>query len=160
MVGGDKAVFDRFKPVLEAMGHSVVWCGAVGAGNTTKLANQVIVAANIAAVAEGFTLAKMAGVDPNTVYQAIRGGLAGSTVMDAKGPMMLSGKMNPGFRIDLHIKDLNNAIETGHASGAPLPITAQVMEMMQFLHAHDCGRLDHSALCKYYEQLTGEKLAD
>lgn len=160
MVGGDKAVFEKFKPVLESMGTSVVWCGSVGAGNTTKLANQVIVASNIAAVAEGFMLAKMAGVDPNTVYAAIRGGLAGSTVMDAKGPMMLSGNTDPGFRIDLHIKDLNNAIEAAHACGAPLPITAEVMEMLQFLHAHDCGKMDHSALAKYYEHLTGEKLSD
>lgn len=160
MVGGKKEVFEKYKSLLEAMGSSVVWCGAVGAGNTTKLANQVIVASNIAAVAEGFMLAKMAGVDPNTVYQAIRGGLAGSTVMDAKGPMMLSGNTDPGFRIDLHIKDLNNAIEAAHACGAPLPLTAEVMEMMRFLHAHDCGKLDHSALARYYEHLTGEKLSE
>ena len=160
MVGGRKEVFDQCKPILEKMGHSVVWCGAVGAGNTTKLANQVIVAANIAAVAEGFMLAKMAGVDPNTVYQAIRGGLAGSTVMDAKGPMMLSGNTDPGFRIDLHIKDLNNAIETAHACGAPLPVTAEVMEMMEYLHFHGCGKMDHSALAKYYENLTGASLSE
>ncbi len=160
MVGGKKEVFEKYKPLFDVMGSSAVWCGEVGAGNTTKLANQVIVAANIAAVAEGFTLAKMAGVNPETVYQAIRGGLAGSTVMDAKGPMMLSGNLDPGFRIDLHIKDLNNALQTGHAKGAPLPLTAQVMEMMQFLHAHGDGRLDHSALCRYYEQLTGVSLSE
>ena len=112
------------------------------------------------AVAEGFMLAKMAGVDPNTVYQAIRGGLAGSTVMDAKGPMMLSGNTDPGFRIDLHIKDLNNAIETAHACGAPLPVTAEVMEMMEYLHFHGCGKMDHSALAKYYENLTGASLSE
>lgn len=158
MVGGKQEVFDRCKPILSAMGSSVILCGEVGAGNTTKLANQVIVAANIAAVAEGFTLAKKAGVDPATVFAAIRGGLAGSTVMDAKGPMMLSGNRNPGFKIDLHIKDLDNALNAAHTVGAPLPLTASVMEMMQYLRANGMGQCDHSALAKYYEALSGMSL--
>lgn len=156
MVGGDKSIFEQMKDtVLLKMGASAVYCGSIGAGNTTKLANQVIVASNIAACAEAFTLATKAGVDPALVLSAIQGGLAGSTVMNAKVPMMLEQNYEPGFRIDLHIKDLNNALETGHASGAPLPLTAMIMEMMQTLHADGCGQKDHSALAKYYEKLSG-----
>ena len=108
MVGGDKAVFDQVKDdILLKMGASAVYCGSIGAGNTTKLANQVVVACNIAACAEAFTLAKKAGVDPSLVFEAIKGGLAGSTVMNAKIPMMLENNFKPGFKIDLHIKDLN-----------------------------------------------------
>lgn len=103
-------------------------------------------------------LAKRAGVDPNTVFQAIKGGLAGSTVMNAKGPMMLENNTNPGFKIDLHIKDLNNAIETAHAKGAPLPLTVQVMEMMQTLRADGLGQCDHSAIAKYYEKVAGDTI--
>ena len=93
------------------------------------------------------------GSDPELVYQAIRGGLAGSTVMDAKVPMMLAGNYNPGFRIDLHIKDLANALDTSHGVGAQLPLTAAVMEMMQALRADGLGTADHSALACYYEKL-------
>src|SRR6185369_6728464 len=107
---------------------SAVHCGPIGAGNTTKLANQVIVACNIAAGAEALTLARKAGVDPKRVFDAIKGGLAGSTVMNAKVPMILEGHFPPGFKIDLHIKDLANALDTGHGVGSPLPLTAQIME--------------------------------
>lgn len=155
MVGGKQAVFDRCKDILGAMGASVTRCGEVGAGNTTKLANQIIVACNIQAVAEAFTLAQKAGVDPEVVYKAIRGGLAGSTVLDAKGPMMIAGNDKPGFKIDLHIKDLNNALDCAHAVGAPVPMTAAVQEILQWLHNNDCGENDHSAIAKYYEHLTG-----
>ena len=158
MVGGDKELFDQVKDVLAVMGSSVVYCGTIGAGNTTKLANQIIVAANIATCAEAFILAKKAGVDPAVVFEAIKGGLAGSTVMNAKVPMMLERDFNPGFKIDLHIKDLNNAIDTGHGVGSPLPLTAQVMEMMQWLRKEKCGQDDHSALAKYYEYLAGVKI--
>lgn len=154
MVGGKQAVFDRCKDILGAMGASVTRCGEVGAGNTTKLANQIIVACNIQAVAEAFTLAQKAGVDPEVVYKAIRGGLAGSTVLDAKGPMMIAGNDKPGFKIDLHIKDLNNALDCAHTVGAPVPMTAAVQEILQWLHNNDCGENDHSAIAKYYEHLT------
>lgn len=153
MVGGKREVFDRFKPVLEKMGSSVIRCGDVGAGNTTKLANQIIVACNIRAVAEAFTLAQKAGVDPQLVFDAIRGGLAGSTVLDAKGPMMIAGNDKPGFKIDLHIKDLNNVLDCAHSVGAPVPMTASVQEVMQWLHNNGCGQNDHSAIAKYYEKL-------
>ena len=153
--GGEPKAIDG---TLAIMGSSVVYCGTIGAGNTTKLANQIIVAANIAACAEAFILAKKAGVDPAVVFEAIKGGLAGSTVMNAKVPMMLERDFNPGFKIDLHIKDLNNAIDTGHGVGSPLPLTAQVMEMMQWLRKEKCGQDDHSALAKYYEYLAGVKI--
>lgn len=155
MVGGKQEVFDRFKPVLESMGASVVLCGDVGAGNTTKLANQIIVACNIQAVAEALTLAKKAGVDPELVFQAIKGGLAGSTVMNAKAPMMIEGNDKPGFKIDLHIKDLNNALDCAHTVGSPVPMTAAVQEILQWLHNNGCGQNDHSAIIKYYKKLTG-----
>ena len=155
MVGGKQEVFDRFKPLLETMGASVVRCGDVGAGNTTKLANQIIVACNIQALAEALTLAQKAGVDPQLVFEAIKGGLAGSTVMNAKAPMMIAGNDKPGFKIDLHIKDLNNALDCAHSVGAPVPMTASVQEILQWLHNHEGGQKDHSAIAQYYEYLTG-----
>lgn len=154
MVGGKKEVFDKYYDVMKTMAASVVYVGDIGAGNTAKLCNQVVVALNIAAVSEAFMLAKKAGVDPELVYQAIRGGLAGSTVMDAKVPMMLDRNFNPGFKIDLHIKDLNNVIETSHGVGAPIPLTAQVMEIMQAIKLDGCGIEDHSSIVKYYEKIS------
>lgn len=158
MVGGDKKVFDQVYDLLMVMGGSAVHCGDIGAGNTTKLANQVIVALNIAAVSEAFMLSTKAGVDPVRVFDAIKGGLAGSTVMNAKIPMITAGNFNPGFKIDLHIKDLNNALETGHGVGAPLPMTALAMEMLQTLRADGYGQQDHSAIAKYYEKITGVEI--
>ena len=155
MVGGKQEVFDAYKPLLSTMGASVVRCGDVGAGNTTKLANQIIVACNIQALAEALTLAQKAGVDPQLVFEAIKGGLAGSTVMNAKAPMMIAGNDKPGFKIDLHIKDLNNALDCAHSVGAPVPMTAQVQEVLQYLHNNGCGQNDHSAIAKYYEKLAG-----
>lgn len=159
MCGGSKALFDRYYDLLKVMGASVVHCGEVnGAGNTVKLANQIIVAANIAACAEAYSLSTMAGVDPEKVFAAIRGGLAGSTVMEAKVPMMLDGNFKPGFKIDLHRKDLDNALETGHGLGAPMFLTAQVQEMLHWLHYHNCGQDDHSAILKFYENLSGTQV--
>lgn len=155
MVGGKQEVFDKYKSLLSAMGSSVVRCGEVGAGNTTKLANQIIVACNIQALAEALTLAQKAGVDPLLVFEAIRGGLAGSTVMNAKAPMMIAGDGKPGFKIDLHIKDLNNALDCAHAVGAPVPMTAGVQEVLQWLHNQGEGQHDHSCIAHYYEKLTG-----
>ena len=137
------------------MGATAVRTGEIGSGNVTKLANQIIVALNIAAMSEAMVLATKAGVNPENVYNAIRGGLAGSTVLDAKVPMILNGNFKPGFRIDLHIKDLMNALDTSSEIGAPLPLTSQVMEMLQVLKADGCGSEDHSAIVKYYEKLSG-----
>ena len=154
MVGGKQEIFDRYKDMLGAMGSSVVRCGELGAGNTTKLANQIIVACNSQVLAEALTLAQKAGVDPNLVFDAIKGGLAGSTVMNAKAPMMIAGNDRPGFKIDLHIKDLNNALDCAHAVGAPVPMTASVQEILQWLHNHEGGQKDHSAIAQYYEYLS------
>ena len=153
MVGGAQADFDEMLPIFKAMGSSAVLTGALGAGNVTKLANQIIVALNIAAVSEALVLATKAGVDPNLVYQAIRGGLAGSTVLDAKAPLMMDRKFNPGFRINLHIKDLGNVLETSHEVGVPLPLSAAVMEIMQALKVDGMGELDHSSIVRFYEKL-------
>lgn len=153
MVGGDKEVFDRCFEVMKTMAGSVVHTGDIGAGNVTKLANQVIVALNIAAMSEALVLATKAGVNPDLVFQAIRGGLAGSTVLEAKAPMVMDRNFKPGFRIDLHIKDLANALDTSEQIGAALPLTGAVMKMMQALQADGLGSADHSALACYYEQL-------
>jgi len=153
MVGGKQEVFDKCYPILQTMAGSVVRVGDVGAGNVTKLANQIIVAINIAGMSEALVLATKAGVDPELVYQAIRGGLAGSTVLDAKAPMVMDRNFNPGFRINLHIKDLGNVLETSHEVGVPLPITAQVMEIMQGLKTDGFGDSDHSHLVHFYEKL-------
>ena len=159
MVGGDKEVFDAVKPVIDVMAGDVTYVGGIGAGNIAKLANQTIVAVNIAACAEAFTLAQKAGVDPEAVYKAIRGGLAGSTVMDAKVPMMLARNFNPGFRINLHIKDLGNVLDTGHGVNAPLPLTSLVREMMSVLDGDGHAAEDHSSLVKVYEKLANIELA-
>ena len=153
MVGGDAAAFETVKPILERMGSSVVRVGDIGAGNVTKLANQIVVALNIAAVSEAFVLATKAGASPEAVFNAIKGGLAGSTVMNAKVPMMLDGNFKPGFRIELHIKDLQNALDTAHALNVPVPLTANVMETLQALKNDDMGTSDHSAIVRHYEKL-------
>ena len=158
MVGGEKELFDRYAEVLGAMGSAVTFVGPLGAGNIAKLANQAVVAVNIAVVGEALVLAQKAGVDPEAVFQAIRGGLAGSTVMEAKAPMMLERRFDPGFRINLHIKDLDNALAAGHEYQAVLPLTAQVREMMTAL-AVDGGEVeDHASLVKFYEKLANTEL--
>ena len=153
MVGGDKKTFETVKPILEKMGSSVVPVGDIGAGNVTKLANQIIVALNIAAVSEALVLATKAGVKPEAVFDAIKGGLAGSTVMNAKVPMILDGNFKPGFRIELHIKDLQNALDTAHNLNVAVPLTANVMETLQALKVDDMGANDHSAIVRFYEKL-------
>ncbi len=135
------------------MGASVTRVGEIGSGNTTKLANQIIVALNIAAMSEALVLATKAGVDPEKVYQAIRGGLAGSTVLDAKVPLALEGNFKPGFRIELHIKDMMNALETAHELGVPLPLSSQIMEFMQALKVDGKAADDHGGIIQFYEKL-------
>ncbi len=153
MAGGKKDIFGKCLPLLKSMAASVVLTGDTGAGNVTKLANQVIVALNIAAMSEALVLASKAGVEPELVYQAIRGGLAGSTVLDAKAPLVMDRKFNPGFRINLHIKDLANALDTSHEVGVPLPLTSAVMEIMQALKVEGLGENDHGSLIRFYEKL-------
>lgn len=158
MVGGKQAVFEKVKDVLLSMGASAVHCGEIGAGNVTKLANQIIVALNIAAMSEAYVLAAKAGVDPGRVYDAIKGGLAGSTVLNAKSPMVLEGNYKPGFRIELHIKDLQNALDTAHQTGVPIPLTSQVMEIMQALKVDGKQGEDHGGLIQFYERLAAVKV--
>jgi 2-hydroxy-3-oxopropionate reductase len=153
MVGGKKEVFDQVEDILKVMGSSAVLVGDIGSGNTTKLANQIIVALNIAAMGEAMVLATKAGVDPEKVYQAIRGGLAGSTVLDAKVPLALDGNFKPGFRIELHIKDLQNALDTAQELGVSIRLANGVMEVMQALKADGKAGDDHGGIIQYYEKL-------
>jgi 2-hydroxy-3-oxopropionate reductase len=153
MVGGPQATFDEVKPILARMGSSVTLVGDIGSGNVTKLANQMIVALNIAAMGEAMVLATKAGTDPAKVFQAIRGGLAGSTVLDAKMPKVLAGNFQPGFRVALHIKDLANALNTAHELGVPVPLTSQVMEILQALKTDGKAQEDHCAIVRFYENL-------
>ncbi len=155
MVGGKQTAFAKVEDLLLKVGASAVLVGEAGSGNVTKLANQIIVALNIAAMSEAMVLATKNGVDPKKVYEAIRGGLAGSTVLDAKMPMVLDGNFNPGFRIELHIKDLQNALDCAHSVQSPIPLTANVMETMQALKVDGMEKNDHNALIRYYEKLAG-----
>jgi 2-hydroxy-3-oxopropionate reductase len=159
MVGGQKDVFDRHMGILETVGSSIVLCGDYGAGNTTKLANQIIVAANIEALAEALVLVKKAGLDPNTVFEAIKGGLAGSNVMNAKAPMMVAGNFKPGFRIRLHQKDLHNALLTGKELGVPLPVTSLVQQMLGSLMNGGKADSDHSAIANFLEDMAATTIS-
>jgi 2-hydroxy-3-oxopropionate reductase len=153
MVGGPEGAFQEVKDILSVMGKSVTHVGDIGSGNLTKLANQIIVALNIAAMSEAMVLVTKAGVNPEKVYQAIRGGLAGSAVLDAKFPLALAGNFKPGFRIELHIKDLVNALETAHDVGVPIPLSSQVMEIMQALRVDGKAQDDHGGIIRFYEKL-------
>lgn len=153
MVGGDQADFEECEEILKVMGKSVVRVGDIGAGNTVKLCNQIIVALNIAAVGEAFSLGTKAGVDPAVIFSAIRGGLAGSNAMDAKIPLVLERDFDPGFRIDLHIKDLANALQTGRDLTVPLPLTSLIMQVLQALKVEGKGDLDHGAIMTFFEEL-------
>lgn len=153
MVGGPQETFDEVEDILSVMGASVTRVGEIGSGNMTKLANQIIVALNIAAMSEAMVLAAKAGVNAEKVFQAIRGGLAGSTVLDAKMPLVLEGNFKPGFRIELHIKDLANALDTAHEVGVPVPLSSAVMEVMQALKVDGKGADDHGGIIQFYEKL-------
>jgi 2-hydroxy-3-oxopropionate reductase len=153
MVGGKQEVFDKALPILEAMGAYVTLTGPIGAGNVTKLANQIMVASNIAAMGEALVLATKAGLDPQVVFEAVKGGLAGSTVLNFKAPMVIARNFQPGFRIRLHQKDLRNALAAAEALGVSLPITSLVQEMLVALMNDGMGDLDHSAIVRYLERL-------
>ncbi len=155
MVGGPEETFKMVEPLLQVMGGSVTLVGEIGSGNTTKLANQIMVAANIAGMSEALVLATKADVDPEKVFKAIRGGLAGSTVLDAKAPLVLDGNFKPGFRIDLHIKDLQNALDTACSVKIPTPISNSVIEMMRSLSSDGKGSDDHGGLVQWYEREAG-----
>lgn len=158
MVGGKKNVYDKYVDIFAPMG-SATFCGNYGAGNTTKLANQIMVAINIAAVGEALVLAKKAGLDPNIVFEAVKGGLAGSNVLNAKGPMMIEGNFNPGFRIRLHQKDLNNALQTARELSVPLPFTAMAQQVIGSLMNEGKGDADHSAIANFIEDMAQTKIS-
>ena len=158
MAGGEAEIFARVEPILLEMGSSAILVGGVGSGNVAKLANQVIVALNIAAVSEAMVLAQKSGVEPEKVFDAIKGGLAGSTVLNAKMPMILEGNFNPGFRVELHIKDLQNALDTAHEVGSPVPLTAEVMEILQGLRVAGEQKNDHSGIVRHYERLANTEV--
>ena len=155
MVGGPEETFKVVEPILQVMGGSVTLVGEIGSGNTTKLANQIMVAANIAGMSEALVLATKADVDPEKVFKAIRGGLAGSTVLDAKAPLVLDGNFKPGFRIDLHIKDLQNALDTAATVKTPTPLSDLIIEMMRSLSSDGKGSDDHGGLVQWYEKEAG-----
>jgi 2-hydroxy-3-oxopropionate reductase len=155
MVGGDKAVFDKVLPIFQAMGKTITHLGPLGAGGFTKLANQIIVAVNLTALGEALTLAKKAGLDRELTLQALAGGLAGSKCLDQKKPNYLAGTYNPGFKIDLHYKDLGLIMESGRALGVPLPATAVVQELFSALRVKGRGGLDHSGVITLLEDLAG-----
>jgi len=159
MVGGKKETFNHCKPILDILGNPVL-VGSIGAGGTTKLVNQSIVAVNIAVVAEALLLGKKAGVDPKRIFDAIKGGLAGSQCLTDKAPRMFSGNFDPGFRIKLHVKDLTNVLATSQALHTAMPLTAQVMEMMQTLMAEDHSEVDHGGLALFYEKMNGVSLKE
>lgn len=155
MAGGSQEAFDRVLPVLQKLGASVTLTGPVGAGNVTKLANQIMVACNIAAMSEALVLATRAGLDPEVVFNAVKGGLAGSTVLNAKAPMVISRNFKPGFRIKLHQKDLRNALLAGESLKVPLPLTSVVQQMLVSLMNEGKGDLDHSAIANFIEDMAG-----
>ena len=158
MVGGEKQVFEQCLPILSAMGKNIVHVGPVGSGGFTKLVNQIIVAVNIAAVGEAFTLAQKAGLDVQRVFEAIRGGLAGSRVLETKTPMIFSRNFKPGFKIRLHRKDLKNALDTAKGLDLPLPLTALVQQFLTSLDTRGRGELDHGALAQIFEELAGVEI--
>jgi 2-hydroxy-3-oxopropionate reductase len=155
MVGGDEAVFQKMLPILATMGSSVTLTGPVGAGNVTKLANQIIVACNIAAMGEALVLATRAGLNPEVVFNAIKGGLAGSAVLNAKAPMVINRNFKPGFRIRLHQKDLRNALLAAESMKVGLPLTSLVQQMLIALMNEGKGDLDHAAIVTFIEGLAG-----
>jgi 2-hydroxy-3-oxopropionate reductase len=153
MVGGDAADFERAKPLFEAMGKTIVHVGDAGAGQTVKACNQIVVALNYAAVSEALVLGAKAGVDPAKIVQVLSGGLAASRVLELKGATMIAHQFQPGFRVDLHRKDLGIALATGKEQGVSMPVSALVGQLFDALSAAGKGDLDHSALLTVIEDL-------
>ena len=153
MVGGKEQVFEQVKDVLFAMGSEITLVGGNGSGATAKLANQVIVNLNIAAMSEALVLAAKAGIDVEKMYQAIRGGLAGSAVLDAKVPLILDRNFVAGGRIDINLKDMTNVMETAHSIGVPMPLSSQLLEIFHALKVDGKAADDHGGIVQYYEKM-------
>lgn len=160
MAGGKREIFEKALPLFKVMGKTYNLVGDTGAGNFTKLANQLIVAANIAVICEAMLLIKKAGLSPTVVYDAIKEGLAGSKVLDCKFPMMINRNFKAGFKIKLHKKDLQNALNAGSSLSIPLPLSSQLLETLKSLTSLGYGELDHSAMLKYYENISGVEVKD
>ncbi|HEY1608544.1 MAG TPA: NAD-binding protein, partial [Paraburkholderia sp.] len=159
MVGGPAQTFAAVKPFFELMGKNITLVGENGAGQTTKVANQIIVALNIQAVSEALLFASKAGADPAKVREALMGGFASSRILEVHGERMIKRTFNPGFKIALHQKDLNLALQGARALGLSLPHTASAQELMNAVAAHGNGQLDHSALCQAVELMSDHKIA-
>jgi 2-hydroxy-3-oxopropionate reductase len=159
MIGGPEAAFERVLPLFQLMGKNITRVGGNGDGQTTKVANQIIVALNIAAVGEALVFASKAGADPAKVRQALMGGFAASRILEVHGERMIKRTFNPGFRIGLHQKDLNLALQGAKALGVSLPGTANAAQLMQACAAHGMQELDHSALVRALEILAKHEVA-
>jgi 2-hydroxy-3-oxopropionate reductase len=155
MVGGERAVFDQVLPIFQAMGKTITYIGPIGSGGFVKLANQIIVAINLTAIAEALVLGTKAGIDPELMINALSGGLAGSKCLDQKRDNYLQHAFQPGFKVDLHYKDLGLIMEAGRALGVPLPTTALVQELFSALRVKGRGQLDHSSIITLLEELAG-----
>lgn len=153
MVGGKEEVFESIKDVLQAMGKDIILVGGNGCGVTAKLANQVIVNLNIAAMSEALVLAAKSGINIEKMYQAIRGGLAGSAVLDAKVPLILDRNFVPGGKISINLKDITNVMNTAHSIDVPLPLCSQLLEIMHALKADGKVENDHGGIVQYYEKI-------
>ena len=160
MVGGPEAAFETVKPLFELMGKNITLVGGNGDGQTTKVANQIIVALNIQAVAEALLFASKAGADPARVRQALMGGFANSRILEVHGERMVKRTFNPGFRIQRHQKDLNLALQGARAMGISLPNTATAQELMNACSAHGLAGMDHSALCRAIEIISNHQIAE
>jgi 2-hydroxy-3-oxopropionate reductase len=159
MVGGPKDTFEAVKPFFDLMGKNITLVGENGDGQTTKVANQIIVALNIQAVSEALLFASKAGADPSKVRQALMGGFAASRILEVHGERMIKRTFDPGFRIELHQKDLNLALQGARALGLALPHTASAQELMNTCAANGKSKLDHSALCQAVELMSNHKIA-
>jgi 2-hydroxy-3-oxopropionate reductase len=159
LVGGPEAAFERVKPLFELMGKNITLVGGNGDGQTCKVANQIIVALNIAAVSEALVFASKAGADPARVRQALMGGFAASRILEVHGERMIKRTFNPGFRINLHQKDLNLALAGARALGVALPQTANAQQLFQACDANGMGQLDHSALVRALELMARHEVA-
>ena len=158
MVGGERAVFDKVLPIFQAMGKTITYIGPIGAGGFVKLANQIIVAINLTAIAEALVLGTKAGIDLELMINALSGGLAGSKCLDQKRNNYLQHAYQPGFKIDLHYKDLNLIMESAETLGVPLPTTALVRELFSALRVKGRGQMDHSSVITLLEEFAGVKV--
>jgi 2-hydroxy-3-oxopropionate reductase len=160
MVGGEEADFERAKPIFDAVGKTIVHVGASGAGQTVKACNQVVVALNYAAVSEALVLGSKAGVDPEKIIEVLNGGLAASRVLEMRGPTMVQHNFEPGFRVNLHRKDLGIAMAAAKENDVPLPVTALISQLFDALATNGRGDLDHSALLTLFEDLAQHKVGE